>query len=513
MNKKPNIVFILSDDQGPFSLGCLNNSELKTPALDELAQNGVRFSHCFCASPVCSPARASILTGSIPSRHGVHDWIRSGNIDPKSHHLSFQQKAHYDYLIEHKTIDYLEGLPTYTDVLNKNGYTCALAGKWHLGNSVKPQCGFTKWYTIGKGGCNNYMDPDVIENGKISFPKKYITDLITDKAIEFIDDLANKPEPFYLSVNYIAPHMPWNAKSHKNEHLDLYKDCDYDKYYPNLPNHPWAINGSKNFNTPENRAWAFQGYEAAITAMDEGIGKVIDELKKQGVYDDTIIIFTSDNGFNMGHHGLFGKGNATNPTNVYEESITVPFIASWEGHFPNGIVQNSCVSHYDLFPTLLDLAEIDYSLDDKQPGKSFKSLLEGKEENIKNKDVFIYDEYGGTRMIRTEQYKYVHRFPNGPHELYDLIADPHEEKNLYSDKNYENIVSKLKNQLFNWFDNYLEPTKDGTIEPANGLGQLRYYDKDEKSDVFYQPNLDNPLNLLGKKLKTSISEFFAPKGK
>lgn len=506
MNKKPNIVFILSDDQGAYSLGCLNNSELKTPALDNLAQEGIRFDHCFCASPVCSPARASILTGSIPSRHGVHDWIRAGNIEPKAHNLSFGEKVHYDYIIEHKPIDYLEGLPTYTDILQKNGYTCALAGKWHLGNSIKPQCGFTKWYTIGKGGCNNYMDPDVVENKKISFPKKYITDLITDKAIEFIDDLSHKPEPFYLSIHYTAPHSPWDAKSHKKEYLDLYKDCDYEKYYPNLPNHTWSTNGSKSYNTPEKRAWAFRGYEASITAMDEGIGRVIDELKKQGVYENTIIIFTSDNGFNMGHHGLFGKGNATNPTNVYEESITVPFIASWKGHFPDGVVQDSCISHYDLFPTILDLAGIDYSLDSKQPGTSFKPLLEGKEKNDADNDVFIYDEYGSTRMVRTQQYKYVHRFPDGPHELYDLTNDPHEQNNLYSDKKYTSIVKSLRNRLFDWFNTYMSDDKDGTIEPANGLGQLRCYDKNEKFDIFYQPDYDNPLTLLRKKVKWIFNE-------
>ncbi len=487
MKKKPNIVFILSDDQGAYSLGCLHNSELRTPALDSIAQEGVRLSHCFCASPVCSPARASILTGSIPSRHGVHDWIRAGNIEPDRFDFTQEQKAHYDYLIEHKAIDYLEGLPTYTELLQQNGYTCALAGKWHLGNSVKPQCGFSKWYTIGKGGCDNYMDPDVIEDGKISFPKEYLTDLITDRAVSFIDELAEEPEPFYLSVHYIAPHTPWEHYSHKKEHLDLYKDCDYDKYYPNLPDHPWANSASVSYNTPEKRAWCFSGYEAAVTAMDEGIGRIVDELKAKGIYDDTILIFTSDNGFNMGHHGLFGKGNASFPTNMYEESITVPFLARWHGHIPEGLVVDDCVSHYDFFPTILDMAGINYTLDELQPGHSMLPLLEGRPSAQPSQDVMIYDEYGATRMIRTEKYKYVHRFPRGPHELYDLEKDPGETENLYGKDGYAEICRQLRARMLDWFEQYTDPARDGTKEAACGTGQLCRCGKQAELEEVYYP--------------------------
>lgn len=485
MYKKPNIVFILSDDQGFYSLGCLNNSELKTPNLDKLAKKGILFSNCYCVSPVCSPARASILTGCIPSRHGVHDWIRAGNINPNNHNLSQEEKAHYDYLIEHKAIKYLDGLPTYTKVLNDNGYECALSGKWHLGDSVNPQCGFTHWYTIGKGGCNNYKDPDMIENGKISFPKEYITDLITDKAVEYIDELANKNNPFYLSVHYIAPHTPWEPECHKKEHLDLYKDCDYDKYYPQLPDHKNANSGSKHYNSQENRNWAFQGYEASITAMDEGIGRIIDTLEKENVLDDTIIIFTSDNGFNLGHHGLFGKGNASTPLNMYDTSVKVPFIISCPNKIKSDITTKYTVSHYDFFPTILELAGIDYKLDKKQPGKSFVSVLKGDIVN-KNNDIVTFDEYGATRMIRTNNYKYVHRFPAGPHEFYDLINDSGEFNNLYGKEEYKEIILNMRKRLYTWFEQYTEPSKDGTKENVTGSGQLCSVGSNaEIFDVFY----------------------------
>lgn len=468
MIKKPNIVFILSDDQGAYSLGCLKNSELKTPNLDKLVEKGILFSNCYCASPVCSPARASILTGMMPSTHGVHDWIRAGNIDPDKHNLTAKEKSHYDYDIEHKAVNYLEGMPSYTERLSENGYTCALSGKWHLGDSINPQCGFSKWYTIGKGGCNNYRDPDMIENGEITFPKKYITDLITDKAVSYIEELANKENPFYLSVHYIAPHTPWEAYSHKKEHLDLYKDCEYEKYYPHLPDHPWANKGSKYYNA--EGYWKFEGYEAAVTAMDEGIGKLIETLEKQNIIEDTIIIFTSDNGYNLGHHGLFGKGNATYPLNMYDTSVKVPFIISCPSKFNSNIKSDYTISHYDLFPTILEFAGIDYTLSSRQPGHSFNKALVG--EVMDNHDVVIYDEYGATRMIRTKKYKYIHHFTQPVCEFYDVEADPNEQVNLYENEDYHELILEMKKRMYNWFLEHTDPKRDGTKEYVSGSGQL-----------------------------------------
>src|SRR5690606_30546131 len=127
---RSNIIVILSDDQGPWALGCAGNHEIRTPTLDRLAGEGTRFDRFFCASPVCSPARASLLTGQIPSQHGVHDWLAAGNMpaDPRG------------------PIRYLDGKPAYTDVLVANGYSCGLSGKWHLGDSLAPQHGFSHWY-------------------------------------------------------------------------------------------------------------------------------------------------------------------------------------------------------------------------------------------------------------------------------------------------------------------------------------------------------------------------------
>ena len=138
-SRQPNVIFILTDDQGPWAAGCCGNDEVRTPNIDRLAETGVRFENFFCTSPVCSPARASLMTGRIPSAHGVHDWIRDGNMPPNS-------------------ARYLEGLTCYTDVLGANDYTVGLSGKWHLGDSMTPQHGFSHWFAMPLGGSNTISE-------------------------------------------------------------------------------------------------------------------------------------------------------------------------------------------------------------------------------------------------------------------------------------------------------------------------------------------------------------------
>ena len=234
---RPNIVFILSDDQGAWAMHCAGTSELETPNLDRIAAEGVRFDNFFCASPVCSPARASILTGTIPSRHGVHDWLRSGNVDAERYAEAGKENPYGNYADEDEPIQYLMGQPTYTDLLRERGYSLALSGKWHLGDSVHPQHGFTRWFTIGKGGCF-YYHPDIVEDEKITVRHgEYVTDLITDRALDFLDELAGEENPFYLSVHYTAPHSPWGAEHHPRRLIEKYDKCTFDEI-PDLPDHP-----------------------------------------------------------------------------------------------------------------------------------------------------------------------------------------------------------------------------------------------------------------------------------
>ena len=482
MKKKPNVVLVLTDDQGAWAMHCAGNEELHTPNLDRIAQNGVRFDDFFCASPVCSPARASILTGRIPSQHGVHDWIRGGSLDrDRLTHLQNEPEL----AGEDRAIPYLEGMLTYTDVLADNGYTCALSGKWHVGDSMRPQHGFSKWFTIGRGGCH-YTRPDIVEKGEIHFREGYITDMITDKALEFIDQLGEEGNPYYLSVHYTAPHSPWEEEEHPKEYIEMYRDCPFHST-PELPIHPNQIQ-SAPYGTGEKRKELLRGYYAAITAMDAGVGRILNRLEERGELDDTLLIFMGDNGMSMGHHGIWGKGNGTFPLNLYDTAVKVPLLISWPGRIPKGEVSRRMCSQYDFMPTLLDLLDIPAQLPDSLPGRSFKdAILHPVGEDRDETAVVVFDEYGPNRMIRTREWKLVHRYPYGPDELYHLSADPGEENNLIGEVSCQEIRAQLQDQLNRWFDRYVNPRMDAAKEGVTGYGQLRRCGYYSEGRPVYQP--------------------------
>ncbi|NOU86004.1 sulfatase-like hydrolase/transferase [Paenibacillus sp. LMG 31460] len=448
--KRPNIVFILSDDQGAWAMGCAGNREVKTPNLDRLAASGVRFDNFFCTSPVCSPARASLLTGRIPSQHGVHDWIREGSIGPNA-------------------IEYLAGQPAYTEVLAENGYVCGLSGKWHLGDSVKPQKGFTHWFVHQAGGSPYYNAP-MIKDGQLYNEPAYVTDVITDDALQFLDWQAEDGErrPFYLSVHYTAPHSPWLNGNHPQEFLDMYADCPGESCPLDTPRHPWLIKNAPGEDQPLE---SLRGYYASITAMDANIGRILDKLEELGLTDDTLVVFMGDNGFNFGHHGVFGKGNGTFPQNMYDTSVKVPAIFSHPARIPQGVVSDTMASGYDFMPTILEYAGVQDVALDGLPGHSFLPQLLG-EPSAERENVVIYDEYGPVRMIRNKEWKYVHRYPYGSHELYHLANDPDEAMNLIDAQEYSEMREAMKSQLEQWFLQYVNPAVDGVREPVSGSGQL-----------------------------------------
>lgn len=465
MKKQPNILFILTDDHGAWAMHCAGNADIYTPNLDRLAQHGTRFENFFCASPVCSPARASILTGRIPSQHGVHDWIRCGSLD---HESLGEIKDHPYFANEDKPIRYLEGMTAYTDLLKQAGYTCSLAGKWHLGDSVCPQHGFSNWYTIGRGGCY-YMRPDVVEDGKVHLEDRYITDLITEHAMHYLNESAKQNAPFYLSIHYTAPHDPWDEDQHPGKYINMYRDCEFTAT-PDEPLHPNNIPTAPK-GVGEERKRLLRGYYAAVTAMDAGVGQLLDRLEELGIADDTLVIFTGDNGMNMGHHGIWGKGNGTFPFNLYDTAVKVPFIASWPGHIPEGRVTESMCSHYDIIQTFNDLLELGGELPDNLPGKSFAPVLLGAQDT--DNHVVILDEYGNSRMIRNHHWKYIHRVPYGPDELYNLEKDPDEKQNLIDLPEYADVQAELKDTLQKWYYKYADPALDAAHEDVSGMGQMR----------------------------------------
>jgi arylsulfatase A-like enzyme len=206
--------------------------------------------------------------------------------------------------------------------------------------------------------------------------------------------------------------------------------------------------------------------------MDMDVGRILQRLSDLGLRDDTLIIFASDNGYSCGHHGFWGKGNGTFPLNMYENSIRVPLIISHPGQLAGGRSVEALVSGYDFMPTLLAYLRLPLPTESNLPGQSLLPLLEGHDETGRE-SVVVYDEYGPVRMIRTMDWKYVHRYPYGPNGLYDLVSDPDERLNLIDEPAYRGRASDLRQRLVAWFAQYVDVSMDGARFPVTGQGQSR----------------------------------------
>lgn len=452
--KAPNFVVIMTDDQGAWARG-RTMPELITPVLDELGESGLELTRFFCTSPVCSPARASLVTGRMPSAHGVHDWLRSENSG-----------------VSTQGVRYLADFETTPELLNRAGYSCAHSGKWHLGDARAPAPGFSRWYSHRDGG-GSYFGAPVIADGVQQFEDGYITHAITDQAAAMLQDLAQGKEPFYLQVHYTAPHSPWTGGNHPQEYVDLYKDCDFPSI-PREPAHAWfnwqhGDLSAAMRNPQENLA----GFCAALTAVDRGVGRLLDILDDAGIREDTYVIFTSDNGFSCGHHGIWGKGNGTLPLNVWDNSILVPFIINRPGTIASRL-DGTMTSAASLHATVLELAGAPAPLDPLIAGESMAPRFLGGAADLDagRKDaIVIFDEYGGTRMIRTETHKLVLRHGNAPSELYDLLADPQESRNEIDNLEFAELREDLRERLTAWFAAHSESRFDAFDQPVSGLGQ------------------------------------------
>ena len=469
--KKPNIIFILTDDQGYWSLGCAGNREIRTPNIDSLAAGGVRLENFFCTSPVCSPARASILTGKIPSQHGIHDWIRKG-----------AGEVHGDAPVE-----YLDGSVGYTELLRDNGYVCGISGKWHLGATSHPQKGYSHWF-VTLGGSGTYHNAPAYRGTERVETEGYLTDVITDDALSFIDECCDADQPFYLNLSYTAPHSP-HVDQHKEEYVKYYYDhCTFDDV-PQDPRSPWSIQAphdivySLTFASKDREYLTLRdllsGYYAAVQGVDDGVGRVIRKLEERGIRDNTIIIYSADNGFSCGQHGLWGKGNASFPLNLFDTAVKVPCIFNCPSRIKAGVVSDALLNAYDFMPTILDLAGVENPNATVLPGRSFVKLLEGEAGDY-HESITVFDEYGPNRMVRTKTWKYIRRYPYGPDELYDLEHDPAERFNLLEENRYfyygpkfiEEKVVEMRKLLEDWFATYVDPSIDGRVEPVAGRGQM-----------------------------------------
>ncbi len=445
--RRPNLIFILTDNHGAWTLGCYGNKEIRTPNIDKIAAEGMLFTRAYCNNSVCSPSRAAFLTGLMPSQHGVHCYIpEAAQIGPKA----------YCTIKEFKTLP---------KILSANGYTCGLSGKWHLGDNIRPQEGFSYWFTKEGGHTQTFYGDHMIWQGKIYNEPKYTTEAITDHAIEFIEQNTNKP--FFLYLAYNGPYGLGKIvqEEHKNRHTEYYRDKEM-KSFPRENISPWLVANRFAVNNQKS----MRSYAAAVSGVDDGVGRVMQKIKELGLDENTLVVFAADQGLNAGHGGYWGMGDHSRPINTCEATVRIPFIFREPGKITAGKTSDLMVENHDFLPTVLDFLGLknETPTSPPLPGKSFAPVLRGETISWEN---VIYHEFENTRMIRTPKWKLTLRHPYGPDELYDMEKDPDEKENLIHVADAA-VKKELKTKLNAFFAKYVDPKYDrwnGGVTKGNDI--------------------------------------------
>ncbi len=435
--KRPNIVFIMTDDHASHAMSCYGSKINKTPNLDRIAEEGVRFNNCFCTNAICGPSRAVILTGKYSHLNGkptnAHNEVFDG------------------------------GQQTFPKLLQKVGYQTAMIGKWHLRSEPT---GFDHWNILPGQGA--YHNPDFIEMGQKKKHTGYVTDLITDFCMDWLKN-RDPEKPFCLMYHHKAPHRSWQPNE---KYKEAFKDKrfalpeTYDDDYATrcdaarrqkmeiedlMVPYDTKVKPPEGLKGRELKEWKYQRYMqdylACVASVDENMGRFLDFLDAKGLSDNTIVIYTSDQGFYLGDHGWFDKRF------MYEESLRMPLLVRWPNRIKPGSVNEDMVLNLDFAETFLDVAGVDVPAD--MQGESIKPILLGKTpKNWRNSIYYHYYEYPGPHSvkrhygIRTQRYKLIHFYYDiDCWELYDLKKDPHELNNLYGDPTYAKVVKKLTKEL------------------------------------------------------------------
>ena len=472
-SRRPNILFIMSDDHAAQAMSCYGSRINTTPHLDRLAREGIRFENCFCTNSICGPSRAVILTGKYSHLNG---FARNG--------------------------DRFDGRQqTVAKLLQKAGYQTAMIGKWHLGSEPR---GFDYWNILPGQGA--YYQPDLIEMGKKKRYQGYVTDIITDETIAFLKR-RDAGKPFFLMCHHKAPHRNWmpgpeyltkyddvtlpepetlfddyagrgtaakmqemTIARHMYDVYDLKLDPQGDEdslprwlrdYLGRLTDEQrdrWhAAYGPKNKAFREAKLegkglvrWKYQryikDYLRCIASVDDNVGRLLDYLDRAGLAENTIVVYTSDQGFYLGEHGWFDKRF------MYEESLRMPLVIRWPKRIKPESVSDRLVMNLDFAETFLDAAG--ESIPEDMQGRSFVPLLEGNAPGDWRDAVYYrYYEYPAVHMVnkhygvRTQRYKLIYFHELDEWELYDLKKDPHELQNVYAELAYAEVVERLKGKL------------------------------------------------------------------
>ncbi len=488
VEKRPNILFIMSDDHGYQAISAYNSDLIQTPNIDRIANEGIKFNKAFVTNSLCAPSRAVILTGKFSHLNGV---TGNGQI--------FDGKQQ-----------------TFPKILQQNGYQTAMIGKWHLKSHP---VGFDYWNVLP--GQGDYYNPGFIKMGMDTIYKGYVTELITKLSKDWLKN-RDTSKPFLLMMHQKAPHRNWlpalknlelfddsdfplpenfyddyegrealkkqmlTVRNHMDIRMDFKVPCDTcdtasvnswapEEYWRRLDRllpgerQIWDKNYKKEelefYTIKDDEAkfdrWKFrrflEDYLRCIVSVDESVGQVLDFLKENNLEKNTIVIYTSDQGFYLGEHGLFDKRF------MYEEAMRTPLLI----RFPNEIKGKSqtelLTQNIDIAPTLLDVAG--FPVPDDMQGTSLRKIW--KKNNVKWRDAVYYHYYekgfGASPHygIRTKRYKLIHFYDViDAWELYDLKTDPHEMHNLYSDPAYEKKIKELKNKLMDLKSRYKDPQND-----------------------------------------------------
>ncbi len=430
--KPRNVIFILSDDHRYDAMGFLKKYDfLKTPHMDALAAEGAYLKNAFVTTSLCSPSRASILTGQYMHNHRVAD----NNDDPNRPPLVL--------------------FPQY---LKKADYQTAFMGKWHMGGNDNPQPGFDRWISM-RGQGEYYPRPGKTMlniDGKSTPQKGYITDELTDYALEWLNGV-DLNKPFFLYLSHKGVHAGFDpAERHKT----LYDDAtiatpETQSVEANLDKPLWVQNQRNSwhgvdfpYHSSLDVKEYFRKYCKALASVDDSIGRVMAWLKEKKLDESTLVIYMGDNGFLFGEHGLIDKRNA------YEESMRVPMLARCPELFQGNKVIDGVVANIDIGPTVLECAGL--KTPDRMDGASFLGLLTGKTEKKDWRDYLLYEYYWEYNFphtptifaLRGEQYKFIsYHGIWDTDELYDLQADPQEKHNLINDPKQQQLIRTLRDKL------------------------------------------------------------------
>ncbi len=466
--KKPNIIFIFSDDHATNAIsayGGIFKELAPTPHIDRIANEGALLKNALCTNAICGPSRASILTGKYSHINGYYKNYKGGVFNNQQW--------------------------TYPQAFQNAGYQTALVGKWHLAS--KP-IGFDYYkYHISRGEQGFYWNPVYNDNGKKIQEKGYATNLTTDFALDWLNS-RNKLEPFCMLLQYKAPHRQWSPDtkyenswedqempypSTFNDHyqgreltagdtemtMDYFSRQDMKMTPPDSlskrDKRKWSQFGFKpneivvpneDLSPQEVRQWKYQkyikDYLATIKSVDDNIGRVLGYLKTHDLEDNTIVIYASDQGFFLGEHGFFDKRF------MYEESLRMPFVVRYPGKIKPGTILDDIVSNIDFAPTLLEMAEV--KIPEEVQGRSFfPNLKKETPEDWRQSMYYHYYEYPYYHRvqphygIRNQRYKLIHFYYDiDVWEFYDLQKDPSEMNNLINSIEHATLINRLKKDLY-----------------------------------------------------------------